>query len=83
MQTGKMTKRFFPSLFVIFLLLSVVTVPRIAFSAFTVTEKIPYSDFKKLIQANKLEEVIIDSATMKGILKPEEGEKAKKNCNDG
>ncbi|KXK31450.1 MAG: ATP-dependent metalloprotease [Candidatus Brocadia sinica] len=78
MQTGKMTKRFFPSLFVIFLLLSVVTVPRIAFSAFTVTEKIPYSDFKKLIQANKLEEVIIDSATMKGILKPEEGEKAKK-----
>ena len=48
-------------------------------AAFPVTERIPYSDFKKLIQEDKLEEVILDSLTIKGILKPEEWQKVKKN----
>ena len=50
-----------------------------AHAAFPVTERIPYSDFKKLIQEDKLEEVILDSLTIKGILKPEEWQKVKKN----
>ena len=54
-----------------------------AHAAFPVTERIPYSDFKKLIQEDKLEEVILDSLTIKGILKPEEWQKVKKKCNNG
>ncbi|TVM00548.1 MAG: cell division protein FtsH [Candidatus Brocadia sp. WS118] len=63
----------------VFLFLTVLTIHRDAFAVFSATEKIPYSDFKGLIQQNSLEEVIISPTTIKGILKPEEGQKIKKN----
>lgn len=74
-----MTKKSFSRLTIIpLLLLTAVTVHRSAFAAFPVTEKIPYSDFKKLIQEDMLEEVIINSTTIRGILNPEAGQKVKK-----
>ncbi|NUO08006.1 MAG: ATP-dependent metallopeptidase FtsH/Yme1/Tma family protein [Candidatus Brocadia sp.] len=73
-----MTKKYSSSIFIILLFfLSVVTMHCDASAAFSLTEKIPYSDFKKLIQENKLEEVIINPTTIKGILRPEEGQKIK------
>ncbi len=75
-----MTKRYFYNIFILFLFfMPVLATHHSAHAAFPVTERIPYSDFKKLIQEDKLEEVILDSLTIKGILKAEEGEKVKKN----
>ena len=75
-----MTKRCFYNISPLFLFfLSVLAIHHSAHAAFPVTERIPYSDFKKLIQEDKLEEVILDSMTLKGILKPEEWQKIKKN----
>ena len=62
--------------------MSILAIHHSAHAAFPVTERIPYSDFKKLVQEDKLEEVILDSLTIKGILKPEEWQKVKK-CNNG
>ncbi len=61
------------------LLLFVVTIPCDAYALFTTADKIPYSDFLSLLQENKLDEVIIDSTTIKGILKPEKDQKVKKS----
>lgn len=75
-----MTKRHIsniPLLFLVFL--TVLIIHRDAFAVFSATEKIPYSDFKGLIQQNRLEEVIISPTTIKGILKPEEGQKVGKS----
>jgi cell division protease FtsH len=63
-------------LFIVFL--TVLAMHRNAYAAFSSTERIPYSDFKALIQQNRLEEVIMSPTTIKGILKPEEGQKIKK-----
>ncbi|BBO18840.1 cell division protein FtsH [Candidatus Brocadia pituitae] len=79
-EIGKMTKRHIshiPLLFLVFL--TVLIIHRNAFAVFSATEKIPYSDFKGLIQQNSLEEVIIGPTTIRGILKPEEGQKVKKS----
>src|SRR3989337_19424 len=74
-----MTKRYFYKISGLFLVfLSVLAIHHSAHAAFPVTERIPYSDFKKLIQEDKMEEVILDSMTLKGILKPEELQKVKK-----
>ncbi|HHT9129398.1 MAG TPA: ATP-dependent zinc metalloprotease FtsH [Candidatus Brocadiaceae bacterium] len=74
-----MTKKYFYNTAVSFLFfLSIVTTPHIAFAVFPTTEKIPYSDFKKLVQEDKLEEVILSSTTIKGILKAEDGQKVRK-----
>ena len=75
-----MTKRYFYNISILFLFfMSALAIHHSAHAAFPVTERIPYSDFKKLIQEDKLEEVILDSLTIKGILKPEEWQKVKKN----
>lgn len=75
-----MIKRHFSSITILFLLfLSVLTIHRNAFAVFPAAERIPYSDFKKLIQQNMVEEVIMDSTSIKAILKPEEGQKVKKS----
>jgi cell division protease FtsH len=75
-----MTKRYFYNISILFLFfLSVLAIHHSAHASFPVTERIPYSDFKKLIQEDKLEEVILDSMTLKGILKAEEGQKVKKS----
>ena len=75
-----MAKRYFYNISILFLFfMSALAIHHSAHAAFPVTERIPYSDFKKLIQEDKLEEVILDSLTMiKGILKPEEWQKVKK-----
>src|SRR3989337_2146389 len=74
-----MTKRYFYNISILFLFfMSALAIHHSAHAAFPVTERIPYSDFKKLIQEDKLEEVILDSMTLKGILKPEEWQKVKK-----
>ncbi|MBU6391348.1 MAG: ATP-dependent zinc metalloprotease FtsH [Planctomycetota bacterium] len=79
-----MTKKHFynTTLFLLFFL-SVVAIPRIAFAVFPATEKIPYSDFKKLVQEDRLEEVLLSSTTIKGILKAEDGQKVKKIVTTG
>ncbi len=64
------------NLFLIFVLL--LTIHGSAYAASSATERISYSEFKKLIQENKLEEVILDSVSIRGILKAEEGQKFKK-----
>jgi cell division protease FtsH len=76
-----MIKRHFSSsIIIIFLLfLSFLTIHRNAFAVFSAAEKIPYSDFKKLIQQNMVEEVIMNSTSIKVILRPEEGQKVKKS----
>lgn len=63
----------------VFLFLAVLTIHRNAFAVFSAAERIPYSDFKSLIQQDRLEEVIIAPTTIRGILKPEEGQKVKKS----
>src|SRR3989339_175997 len=74
-----MAKRYFYNISNLFLFfMSALEIHHSAHAAFPVTERIPYSDFKKLIQEDKLEEVILDSMTLKGILKPEEWQKVKK-----
>ena len=74
-----MAKRYFYNISILFLFfMSALAINYSAHAAFPVTERIPYSDFKKLIQEDKLEEVILDSLTIKGILKPEEWQKVKK-----
>lgn len=55
--------------------LSIFTFQYSASAAFPLNERIPYSDFKKLVQDNKLEEVLLGSTTIKGILK--DGDKQK------
>ncbi len=73
-----MTKKYRDTAFVLFLLfVSILVVHRIAYAEFSVTEKIPYSEFKELIRNDKLEEVTIYSTTIKGILK-HEGQKGRK-----
>src|SRR3989339_347190 len=75
-----MAKRYFYNISILFLFfMSALAIHHSAHAAFPVTERIPYSDFKKLIQEDKLEEVILDSMMLKGILKPEEWQKVKKN----
>ncbi|OHB43869.1 MAG: cell division protein FtsH [Planctomycetes bacterium GWC2_39_26] len=75
-----MAKRYFYNISILFLFfMPALAIHHSAHAAFPVTERIPYSDFKKLIQEDKLEEVILDSLTIKGILKPEEWQKVKKN----
>ncbi|MCR4321872.1 MAG: ATP-dependent zinc metalloprotease FtsH [Candidatus Brocadiaceae bacterium] len=75
-----MTKRYFYNISILFLFfLPALAIHQSAHAAFPVTERIPYSDFKKLIQEDKLEEVILDSLTIKGILKAEEWQKVKKS----
>ena len=64
------------NLFLIFVLL--LTIHGSAYAASSATERISYSEFKKLIQENKLEEVVLDSVSIRGILKAEEGQKFKK-----
>lgn len=72
-----MTKKYHDTAFVLFLLfVSILIVSRIANAEFSVTEKIPYSEFKELIRKDKLEEVIIYPTTIKGILK-QEGQKGR------
>jgi len=79
-----MTKKYPYNIAVFFLFfLSIVTTPRIAFAVFPPTEKIPYSDFKKLVQEDRLEEVILSSTTIKGILKAEDDQKVKKIVTTG
>ena len=75
-----MAKRYFYNISICFLFFTLVlTIHPGAYAAFPVTERIPYSDFKKLIQEDKLEEVILDSTIIKGVLKAEEWQKFKKN----
>lgn len=75
-----MTKRHISHIPLLFLaFITVFIIHRDAFAVFPATEKIPYSDFKGLIQQNSLEEVIISPTTIKGILKPEEGQKVRKS----
>ena len=75
-----MAKRYFYNISILFLFfMPALAIHHSAHAAFPVTERIPYSDFKKLIQEDKLEEVILDSMMLKGILKPEEWQKVKKN----
>lgn len=75
-----MTKRYISGILLLFLVfLTVLVIPRNAFAVFSAAERIPYSDFKSLVQQNRLEEVIISPTTIKGILKPEEGQKIKKS----
>lgn len=75
-----MAKRCFYNISILFLFfLSALAINYSAHAAFPATERIPYSDFKKLIQEDKLEEVILDSTMIKGILKAEEWQKFKKN----
>ncbi|MEK6636086.1 MAG: cell division protein FtsH, partial [Planctomycetota bacterium] len=64
-----MFKRHFLKISLPFLFfMSILAIHHSAHAAFPVTERIPYSDFKKLVQEDKLEEVILDSLTIKGIL---------------
>ena len=78
-----MAKRYFYNISICFLFFTLVlTIHPGAYAAFPVTERIPYSDFKKLIQEDKLEEVILDSTIIKGVLKAEEWQKFKKKCNN-
>lgn len=75
-----MTKKYHHATLVLFLLLvSVLTAYRNTNAEFTGTEKIPYSEFKRLIKEDRLEEVIIYSTTIKGILKPEGGQKGRRS----
>ncbi|MCC7212492.1 MAG: AAA family ATPase, partial [Candidatus Brocadia sp.] len=75
-----MTKRHILHISILaFLFLAVLTIHRNAFAVFSAAERIPYSDFKSLIQQDRLEEVIIAPTTIRGILKPEEGQKVKKS----
>lgn len=75
-----MTKRRFSHIPIVLLLfLSVLAIHRNAFAVFSASERIPYSDFKKMIQQNMVEEVIMDSTSIKAILKPEGGQKVKKS----
>ncbi|HHT9136189.1 MAG TPA: ATP-dependent zinc metalloprotease FtsH [Candidatus Wunengus sp. YC60] len=75
-----MNKKYFYNLSILFLLfVFALTIHRSAYAAFPVTERIPYSDFKKLIQEDKLEEVILDTTMIKGVLKTEEGQTIKRN----
>ena len=79
-----MAKRYFYNISILFLFfMSALAIHHSAHAAFPVTERIPYSDFKKLIQEDKLEEVILDSTMIKGILKAEEVAKSYKKCNNG
>src|SRR3990167_2633587 len=48
-------------------------------AAFQTTEKIHYSELKKLIQENKIEEVILDPISIRAILKNEEGQRFRKS----
>lgn len=75
-----MAKRLISSIPLFFLVfLTVLIIHRNAFAVFSAAERIPYSDFKNLVQQNMLEEVIISPTTIKGILKPEEGQQAKQS----
>src|SRR3989339_34038 len=75
-----MAKRYFYNISICFLFFTLVlTIHPGAYAAFPVPERIPYSDFKKLIQEDKLEEVILDSTMIKGILKAEEWQKVRKS----
>ncbi len=79
MRLVRMTPKYFCKISVIFLLfLSIFTLHRIAKADFVKTENIPYSEFRKLIQENKLEEVIFYPTTIRGILKAEAEQKGKK-----
>ncbi len=68
----------FITLFIFTLLFSIVTTFSVAHAAFPVIENIHYSEFKKLIQEDKLEEVILNTTSIKGILKAEDGQKVKR-----
>lgn len=75
-----MIKRHTTSITILFLLfLSVLTIHRNAYALSSASERIPYSDFKKLIQQDKVEEVIMDSTSIKAILWPEEEQRVKKS----
>jgi len=68
-----MRKKYLSALFTaLFISLSVVMMHRFSEAAIPLrTERVPYSTFKKLIQDDKLEEVILGQTTIKGILKDE------------
>ncbi len=75
-----MTRKYHHATLVLFILLiSVLTTHRTTNAEFMGTEKIPYSEFKRLIREDMLEEVIIYSTTIKGILKPEGGQKGRRS----
>lgn len=75
-----MIKRHLTRIFIVFFFfLILLAMHRNAFAIFSETEKIPYSDFKKLVSQDKLEEVIINPTTIKAVLKAEGGQKSKKS----
>ncbi len=61
------------------LFIPILTTHRIADAGLSLGDKVPYSEFKKLIQDDMLEEVVLYPTTVKGILKSEEGPKGKKS----
>lgn len=61
------------------LFIPILTIHRIADAELSLGDKVPYSEFKKLIQDDMLEEVVLYPTTVKGILKSEEGLKGKKS----
>jgi len=75
-----MVKKYFYNMSVVALLFTaILAVPLNARAAPSTSEKIPYSDFKRLIQDDRLEEVILDATMIKGVLRPERGQEVKKN----
>lgn len=75
-----MTKKYFKIFLPILPLILIFVMYRTSSAQFiNSAENIPYSEFLKLIQENKLEEVTIYPSTIKGILKPEAQQKGKKN----
>lgn len=76
----RMTQKYFYKTSVVFLLfISILMMHRIAKAEFVKTENIPYSEFRKLIQEDKLEEVILYPTTIRGILKAEAEQKGRKS----
>ncbi len=75
-----MVKKYFYNMSVVALLFTaILAVPLHAHAAPSTSEKIPYSDFKRLIQEDRLEEVILDATMIKGVLRPERGQEVRKN----
>jgi cell division protease FtsH len=66
-------------LILLFLFLLVFIEQGFVNAAFQTTEKIPYSEFRKLIQKNKIEEVVLDPTSIRAILINEEGQRFRKS----
>lgn len=74
-----MNRKYFYNLSILFLPFVIIfATGHSASAAFPAAERILYSDFKLLIQADKLEEVVLDTMSIRGVLKAEEWQTQKK-----